>query len=118
MGWEPRRSCRGRYYTRSKRANGRVVREYVGAAGDPLVELVAAADALRRGDRRAAAEARRAEEASWQAALAPLLELSRAVDVVARAALLAGGYHRHARTWRKKRYVHDNDNGIEARRDP
>ena len=119
MGWESRGSCRGRYYTRSKRANGRVVREYVGAAGDPLVELVAAADALRRGDRRAAAEARRAEEASWQAALAPLLELSQVADLLARAALLAAGYHRHSRSsWRKKRYVHDNDNAAEARRNP
>jgi len=118
MGWETRGGGRGRYYTRSKRANGRVVREYVGAAGDPLVELVAAADALRRADRRAAAEARQAEQARWQAALAPLLELSRVADLLARAALLAGGYHRHARTWRKKRYVHDNDNGIEPGRGP
>ena len=119
MGWESRGSCRGRYYTRSKRANGRVVREYVGAAGDPLVELVAAADALRRGDRRAAAEARRAEEASWREALAPLLELSRAVDVVVRAALLAAGYHRHSRsTWRRRRHVHHDDNAPEAGRGP
>jgi hypothetical protein len=119
MGWESRGSCRGRYYTRSKRANGRVVREYVGAAGDPLVELVAAADALRRGDRRAAAEARRAEEASWREALAPLLELCRAANVMARAALLAAGYRQHARSaWRKRRHVNHDDNAPEARRDP
>jgi hypothetical protein len=117
MGWESRGSCHGRYYTRSKRANGRVVREYIGAAGDPLVELVAAADILRQADRRAAAEARRAEEASWQAALAPLLELSRAADVMARAALLAAGYHQHSRSsWRKKRHVHHDDSAPEAGR--
>ena len=117
MGWEPRGRCRGRYYTRSKRANGRVVREYVGAAGDPLVELVAAADALRRADRRAAAEALRGEQARWQAAVAPLLELSRAADLLARAALLAAGYHRHSRsTWRRRRHVHDDDNAPEAGR--
>ena len=116
MGWETRDSCRGRYYTRSRKVAGRVVREYVGTGA--VAELAAAADSLRRADRQAAMEARRAEEASWQAALAPLLELSRVADLMARAALLAGGYHRHARTWRKKRYVHDNDNGIEARRDP
>ena len=114
MGWEAR--GRRRYYTRSKRVNGRVVREYVGAG--PVAELAAAADALRRADRRAAMEARRAEDARWRETLAPLLELSRGADLMARAALLAGGYHRHARTWRKKRYVHDNDNGIEARRGP
>ena len=114
MGWE----ARGRrlYYFRYRKVNGRVTRQYLGAGA--VAELAAAADALRRGDRRAAAEARRAEEASWQAALAPLLELSRVADLLARAALLAGGYHRHARTWRKKRYVHDNDNAAEARRNP
>ena len=115
MGWEVRGRCR--FYTRSKKVAGRVVREYVGTGA--VAELAAAADSLRRADRRAAAEARRAEEASWQAALAPLLELSQVADLMARAALLAAGYHRHSRSsWRKKRYVHDNDNGIEARRGP
>jgi hypothetical protein len=116
MAWEARSRGRGRYYTRSRKVAGRVVREYVGTG--PVAELAAAADALRRADRRAAMDARRAEEASWREALAPLLELSRAVDVVVRAVLLAGGFHRHARTWRKKRYVHDNDNAAEARRGP
>ena len=111
MAWEARGGRR--YYTRSRRVNGRVVREYVGTGA--VAELAAAADALRRADRRAAMEARRAEEAGWRAALGPLLELSRAADLMARAALLAGGYHRHFRTWRKKRYVHDNDNAAEAR---
>jgi hypothetical protein len=116
MGWEVRGRCR--FYTRSRKVAGRVVREYIGTG--PVAEIAAAADALRRADRRAAAEALRGEQARWRAALAPLLELSRAVDVVVRAALLAAGYHRHSRSlWRKKRYVHDNDNGPEAaRRDP
>ena len=115
MGWEVRGRCR--FYTRSKKVAGRVVREYVGTGA--VAEIAAAADALRRADRRAAAEARRAEEASWQAALAPLLELSQVADLMARAALLAAGYHRHSRSsWRKKRYVHDNDNAAEARRNP
>ena len=112
MGWEVHGRCR--FYTRSKKVAGRVVREYVGTGA--VAELAAAADALRRGDRRAAAEARRAEEASWREALAPLLELSRAVDVVVRATLLAGGFHRHARSWRKKRNVNSDDNAPEARR--
>ena len=114
MGWEPRGNKF--YYFRYRKLNGRVTRQYLGAGA--VAELAAAADALRRADRKAASEARRAEQASWQAALAPLMELSRVADLMARAALLAGGYHRHARTWRKKRYVHDNDNAIEARRDP
>jgi hypothetical protein len=111
MGWEPRGNKL--YYFRYRKVDGRVTRQYLGAGA--VGELAAAADLLRQGDRRAALEARRAEEASWRAGLAPLLELSRAIDVVVRAALLCGGYHRHARTWRKKRYVHD-DNGPEAAR--
>jgi hypothetical protein len=114
MAWEARGSRR--YYTRSKRVNGRVVREYVGTG--PVAELAAAADALRRADRRAAMEARRAEEDRWRAALGPLLALSRVADLMARAALLAGGYHRHARTWRKKRNVNSDDNAPEAGRGP
>ena len=114
MGWEARGNGGRLYYFRYRKLAGRVTRQYLGAGA--VAELAAAADALRRADRRAAMEARRAEQAHWQAALAPLMELSRAVDVVVRAALLAGGYHRHARTWRKKRYVHDNDNAPEAGR--
>jgi hypothetical protein len=112
MGWEVHGRCR--FYTRSRKVAGRVVREYVGTGA--VAELAAAADALRRADRRAAMEARRAEEAGWREALAPLLELSRVVDVVVRAALLSGGFHRHARTWRKKRNVNSDDNAPEAGR--
>ena len=111
MAWEARGGRR--YYTRSRRVNGRVVREYVGTGA--VAELAAAADALRRADRRAAAEARRAEQARWREALAPLLELSRVADLLARAALLAAGYRQHARSsWRMRRHVHHDDSAPEA----
>src|SRR6266508_5922658 len=101
MGWEVRGGRR--YYTRSRKVNGRVVREYIGAG--PVAELAAAADALRRADRRADAEARRAAQARWQAALTPSLELSRTIDLLTRATLLAAGYRQHARSsWRRKRH--------------
>ena len=114
MGWEARGNRL--YYFRYRKVDGRVTRQYLGAG--PVAEVAFAADVLRRADRRAAAEARRAEQANWQAALAPSLALSRVADLLARAALLAGGYHRHARTWRKRRNVHDNDNAPEAGRGP
>ena len=102
MGWEAR-GCGGRlYYFRYRKVDGRVTRQYLGAGA--VAELAAAADAVKRADRRAA--------------LTPLVELCRAADLMARATLLAAGYHRHSRSSWRKRHVHDNDNGIEARRGP
>jgi hypothetical protein len=97
MGWE-----KGRYYTRSKKVNGRVVREYIGAgrAG----ELVAQMDALRREDHEAQRDARRAKRAELDALDSPVNELNDLVELVAHAALLAAGYHQHRRgEWRKRR---------------
>jgi hypothetical protein len=101
MGWEVQRGRRR--YTRSRKLNGRVVREYVGVG---LVgELAAAADALRRAQRRATAEARHAEEAHWRAALAPLLELCQVSKLLTRSVMLVAGFHQHARgAWRRRRY--------------
>ena len=117
MGWEAR-GCGGGgrlYYVRYRKVNGRVTRRYIGTG--PVAELAAAADALRRADRQAAADALRAEQVRWAEAAAPLKELSCAADLLTRAALLAAGYHRHSRsTWRRRRHVHDDDNAPEAGR--
>ena len=101
MGWETR--SRGtRYYTRSRREGGRVVREYVGAG--PLTELMAEADA---GDRARAREQRQAvqEERRRLADLdSPTARLSALVDALAAGALLQAGYRRHDRgNWRRRR---------------
>jgi hypothetical protein len=98
MGWDKN----GRYYSRSRREHGRVVREYVG--GGAVGQLAAQLDALKRQTRdsaRATLDAECAEAAALDAALAELNEL---VDLVTRAALAAAGYAQHHRgEWRKRR---------------
>ncbi len=101
MAWETRNG-RGRYYTRSKKINGRVVREYIGTG--LIGELAAAQDSERRARRLE-------EEATWKAAKAEMDELG---DVVNRfsqdvsrllgLSLLSAGYYRHNRgEWRCRR---------------
>ncbi len=101
MGWETRRGG-GRYYTRSRRRSGRVVREYVGAG--LIGELAAAADAeARQAERqRRAVEAAERDQVATVAALTA--DLCRLVDAQAAAALMLAGYHQHHRgEWRQRR---------------
>ena len=97
MGWD-----KGRYYTRSRKVNGRVVREYLGTGR--VAELVAQMDALDRERRRLEALDLRDKKAELAALDAEITDLIETTDLVARAALLAAGYHQHKRgEWRKKR---------------
>lgn len=97
MGWD-----KGRYYTRSKKVNGRVVREYVGKGR--IGELAAQLDAFDRERRQTARESRRAKLNELKSLDSPLEELDALVTVLARAALLAAGYHQHRRgEWRRRR---------------
>ena len=99
--WE-RRKRGGRYYTRSRKVNGRVVREYVG--GGALGELAALMDTQERQRREEEAAAWR-EERERLEELADLVdELCEAVETVARATLLAAGFRQHNRgEWRRRR---------------
>ena len=99
--WE-RRERGGRYYTRSRKVNGRVLREYVGTG--EVGELGAKIDAAYRRYREAEAEVYRKERERLEAVSASVEELCEAAEVLARATLLAAGYHRHKRgEWRKRR---------------
>ena len=99
--WE-RRKRGGLYYTRSRKVGGRVIREYVG--GGILGELAARMDAEDRRRREEEAARRSEEREHLETLCAPVEELCDAAEVIARAALLASGYHQHNRgEWRKKR---------------
>jgi hypothetical protein len=100
MAWEKRK--RGEwYYTRSRRVDGKVVREYVG--GGLLGELAACRDAEQRRCREEEAARARVAVEHLEDLAAPLGELWEAVEVLARAHLIAAGYHRHKREWRLRR---------------
>ncbi len=101
MGWETRQRG-GRYYTRSRKVNGRVVREYVG--GGAIGQLAARLDAQDRASRRA--ERAQFDILTFEAEAVgeALAELDGICETLARCALLAAGYHRHHRgEWRKRR---------------
>ena len=105
MAWEQRDGPRGRYgryYTRSRKVAGRVVREYVGIG--PVAEAAAALDAARRAHRAEQAAARRAERAWMAEAEAPLAAFDGALTSLTKAALLATGYRQHQRgEWRRRK---------------
>jgi hypothetical protein len=102
MGWETRQRG-GRYYTRSRKVNGRVVREYVGTGR--FADLAAAQDVAEREERSVAMASLRKEQERLAPAEMALAELDVVVEDLARAALVGAGYHRHHRgAWRKRRH--------------
>ncbi len=99
--WE-RRERGGLYYTRSRKEGGRVVRGYIG--GGILGELAAQMDAEDRRRREEEAAAWKEEREQMEALEALVEELCEAAEVLAKAALVAAGYHQHKRgEWRKRR---------------
>jgi hypothetical protein len=101
MAWEER--GQQKYFYRSVRQGGRVMKVYYG--GGEVGRLAAAADALRRAEADAAAEARLEHQVRLEEALALTRALRRTIEVLTNATLLAAGYHRHDRhPWRKWRH--------------
>ena len=106
--WE-RRERGGLYYTRSRREDGRVVREYIG--GGALGESAAQQDAEKRRIRREEAATWREERKSLEALDAPLDELCRATEILSKAVFVAAGYHQHNRgEWRMRRGTECSEN--------
>jgi hypothetical protein len=100
VGWEQRKRGTS-YYTRSKRVDGRVVREYLG--GGVLGQLAAQLDECER--RLQAEEAaywkEERERLEWSASF--VRELEEAAEILTRAHLIAGGLHKRHGEWRRLR---------------
>jgi hypothetical protein len=97
VAWETRQG-RGAYYTRTRRRDGRRMREYIG--GGQTGVLAAAEDAHRRAERRAGAEARHQEQDRLRAVDGLVLQLFELAGLIADATLVTGGYHKHGGEWR------------------
>jgi hypothetical protein len=101
VSWETRNG-KGRYYVRTWREGGRIVREYIGAGA--YGECVAADDARARAERVDEAAAARAEVEQLSELDKLVAASAQAARVVASQALIAAGYRRHQRgEWRKTR---------------
>lgn len=101
MAWE-RRERGGLYYTRSRKVNGRVEREYIG--GGYLGELAASLDADEREQRAAEAAAMKEERQEMEDLDLQVVQFFDGVEDIASAALLVAGYRKHNRgEWRKRR---------------
>jgi len=97
MGWD-----KGRYYTRSRREGGRVVREYIGRG-----EIACLMARLDKDLREKESEERLAALAEQEKVLdleSLLDDLDKACTLVMQAELEAAGFHQHDRgEWRKRR---------------
>jgi len=101
MAWETRQRG-GRYYTRSQRQGGQVVRVYVG--GGERGEYAAVADAIAREQREAERAEHTQERRQRDPAEAQLTAWYAVVDAHLHQALTAAGYHHHKRgEWRRRR---------------
>ncbi len=101
MAWEARKRG-GRYYTRSRKVAGRVIREYVGAG--VLGEIAALEDEYKRRCREEEAAYWREERERLDAFDREARELDDLAELLTRAALLEAGYRQHERgEWRRPR---------------
>ena len=97
MGWEKRG-----YYTRSRKVNGRVVREYCG--NGLLAQLAAEHDEDERRLRDLRRRAERWDREEMEALDAQVNAVIEVADLLAQSALLVAGYRQHDRAqWRRKR---------------
>ena len=102
MPWEQRGSQR--YYYRSRKENGRVLRQYLGRG--PRAIQAAAEDAERHTTRHQG----RLERKAWEALESQVASLDTLITFLSHAHLLNAGWYRHHRgDWRKRRHDGSHD---------
>ena len=106
MSWESRKGL-GRYYTRSRRRGGRVVREYLGI-GERAIRA-AKRDGSKRRKRLAELKVHRERVNEADALEAEVAVACDLAELLSRAALLAVGYRQHHRSEWRKRHVPKRD---------
>jgi hypothetical protein len=89
------------YYYRSVRDGDKVRKVYVGAGEKARVSHEE--DVLRRTGRKARLEREKEDLERLEALAAPILEVCEAAEILARAHLVAAGYHRHKGEYRRAR---------------
>jgi hypothetical protein len=99
MGWENRNGKS--YYYRKEREGASVRSIYVGSG--ETSRLIAQLDELQTDEREGKRTLARIEREQRQEQDAELAALSKIVDEVTAATLIAQGFHRHKRQWRRKR---------------
>jgi len=105
MAWEERNG--NRYYYRKRREGSRVVSEYIGA-GD-LAEGLLFLDEIDRDHRELERQAEREEREAQQAIDKQIDEVIGLARLLADAAMIEAGYHRHKGQWRKRRERHTDN---------
>lgn len=126
MAWETRKGAKGKYYTRSRRIDGQIQREYLGCG--ETARLSAESDRVAREAQTFLYKQRLQQQEQratiYAAILAPLDGLDILCQVAIQRELEAAGYHQHDRgEWRKRRRPHgtkgisDDNSGSYQRRD-
>jgi hypothetical protein len=109
MAWEPRRNGRT-YYYRSRRVQGRVVKEYMG--GSEHGRQAAAADQAARDSRRQAERLHKEKNKDVDALVIQLNEFDKLIEQLVTCQLICSGWRQHHRQWRpptNDRRCHDRD---------
>jgi hypothetical protein len=100
VAWE-KRERGSSYYTRSRKVDGRVIREYVG--GGVMGEIAALEDAYERRRREEEAAYWKEERQRLATLMASVEGLCEAAQILAQAHLVASGYRRTGGHWRRRR---------------